>query len=193
MENEDIELDDYITKESIEEQAMEEVKSYKNPLHALITARMLKNKGDKMADIVMSKAVAALKDTPRGKFEWMGVSVSLVKGRMGDWFAKSLDEVITSEILNTDMDFTEETLELKKEEVTEGYNDITGELFHLENLLFEIEQFRDKKIAEIQKLYEVDIALAKRSIDEKKTEMLRGGMADVLIGEPSAKVNFPSI
>lgn len=192
MENIDVELDDIITKELIEEQALEEVKSYDNPLHALITARMLKNKADKMADIVMSKAVEFLQSTPKNKFEWMGVSVSLVKTKMGDWFTKSLDEVIASEILNTDVTFTDETLQALKDEVTEGYNDDTTELLYLENLLFEIEQFRDKKIAEIQKTYEVDIAFAKRSIDEKKTEMLRTGKADIMIGVPSAKVNFPS-
>jgi len=192
MENQDLELDDLITKEAIEEQAIEEVKSYGSPLIALITARMMKQKADKMADFVMSKAVKALQNTPNGKYEWMGVSVSLVKGKTGEWYAKSLDDVIASEILNADVDFTTESLQAKKEEVTESYNDDTEELFYLENLLFEIEQFRDKKIAEIHKIYETDIALAKRAIDEKKTQLLRQGKADITINEPSAKVNFPS-
>ena len=185
------ELDDLITKDKIENEALEEVNAYKDPLMCLITAKIMQNKAAKMAELIMTKAIKALKNTKEGKYEWMGVNVALVKPKIEGWHVRPLQECLAVFFEGTDeVDMTDELKE-RVEIATQEYNSEMEDLMNIENALFELENQRDRKIAEIQKEYETDIALAKRAVDEKKTHLIKKGKADVTMGAEGARVTFP--
>ncbi len=183
--------EDLITKEKIESEALQEINNYSDPLMCLITARMMKNKADKMAEYIMSKAIDALK-VKKGKYQWMGVNVSLVKPKILGWQVKTLEDFLSSQFhLSDEVELTDE-MQQKITEYTEGYEKDTAELLAIENALFELEMKRDKEITEIQKKYEIEIATAKRAVEEKKYDLIKEGKADVQMGVESLMVKFPS-
>lgn len=183
--------EDFITKDKIESEALQEINSYSDPLICLISARMMKNKAEKMAEYIMSKALDALK-AKKGKYQWMGVNVSLVKPKILGWQVKPLDAFLSAQFhLSDEVALTDE-VKAQIADYTEGYETDMFSLLAVENALFELETQRDKEIMEIQKKYEVDIAMAKRAVEEKKYDLIKEGKADVQMGVESLMVKFPN-